>query len=174
MCSCMFINTIISNNSFKIIHSKEIWMISTGCYKTSCNWCIRDLIISLKHDWWCKEWLLTIIYNSIYFRFKLSKTFLSSLIKLIEIDITSTSNNDILSNNIIFIMKLFYLLRCDIIDIVSDTGSRLTKRVIPIAGIMDTLHGIDLWIHWWSIFMYFWFDWLDLIDLECRVNDGIS
>lgn len=125
MSSSVLVNSIVSDNSFEIKHSKEIRIIPSRGNKASTSASIGQLIISLEHQRSSMERLLSIINRAINFSSNIAKVFASSFSKFLNINFTSPRNNYIISN-IIFIVELFNLVSSDGINIVSNTSGRLT------------------------------------------------
>ena len=173
MSSSMLINSKLSNNSFEIVQSKEVRMISTRNNKSCWSTCIWQLIISLEHKRRCKIWHLWVINSTINFISCTSKMLFNWLLELCRIKISSTSNYNILPN-IIFIMELFNLFCSNWINIISNTMRWLTKSMSSEAGIMNKLMSCFFRIHGRSIFMNCWLNGFNLFCLKRWVKDSIS
>lgn len=120
MSTCMFINSIFTNNSLEISESKEVRITPTWCNKCASNTWIWKLVISLEHKWRCEIWLLTILKLSFYFLFNVTKTLIHCLIKHFRINLSCSRNNNIITY-IMFSMKLFNLISSNRINIISYT-----------------------------------------------------
>lgn len=121
MSSSMLINSKISNNSLKIIHSKKVRMISARSNKSSSGSCVGKLVISLEHQRGSEERLFCIFDCTFNVSSGISEVFLGSFGELLSINVTSSCNNNIFSN-IEFVMELSDLFSSDRIYIVSNTS----------------------------------------------------
>lgn len=120
MSSSVPVNSELSNNSFEIVHGKEIWVVSARCNKSSSSSGIWKLVVSLEHQRWSEKWLLRVFDCTFNLCLNISKMLLSSFFELLCIDVSCTCNHYIFAN-IVFAMELFNLISSNVVDIVSDT-----------------------------------------------------
>lgn len=138
MSSRVLINSELSKDSFKIIHSEEIWITPAWSSKSNSNSSVVNLIVPLEHQRWCEKWLFLVGNFSIDFRSYVSEMLTSQFLELSLIDFSSTWNYDIFSN-VEFVVEFLDLLRSDWVNVVPNSPRWLSKIMISESGVMNIL-----------------------------------
>ena len=150
MSTCIFINSIFTNNFCEVMHGEEIWVVPAWSQKCSTNRSVWNFIISLEHQGWCKIWLLFVWNLTFYWWSDTTEMLVDKFVELSWFDFSCTWHNDILSNEKL-IVELFHLISSNWVSIFSDTSAWLSQIMISESSVMNHLKSIFVWIHVGSI-----------------------
>ena len=125
VCTCMFVNSVISHDSLEKSHCKIVRIIVTWNHKRNSNTQVWQFVISSKHQGWSKEWLFAVVNLTFNILLDVSEMLIYGFVDGCRVNIADSRHHNIISN-IVFRVELFDLFGGDRVNIISNTCDGLS------------------------------------------------
>lgn len=134
----VLVHAELADDAFEVVQGEEVGVVAAGDDESGCGCCVRQLVVALEHQGRGEVGLLGVFHWAFYFCPGVAESFGSGLRELGSIDVSSTCNDNVLSN-VVFLVKLFDLVSGNGIHVVPDTMGWLAQGMISEAGVVDAL-----------------------------------
>ena len=166
----VLVDSVLANQLSEVLHGEIAWVVPAWGQEGGTNWSVGNFVVSLEHQRWSQVWLLFVSNGSFNWGSGRSEMLIDQLAELRGVDLTSTWDNDVLSN-VKLVVELLDVISVNCVSVLSDTSAWLAQVMISESSVVDVLEGGFEGVHAGGVLVNGWFQGFDLDWLESGLED---